>query len=237
VAVPGVSGASKPAVFQAAGFKDVNNNGVIEKKLWEEGYDEEADINLDGKIIKEEAKFYLWHLPKTSQEIKEKYPITKPDQAALLGLFNQALKTARALKDSWDRSYKISNVAREMADVGLFKEALEATALIDDLPTKWGTQRYIALKMAEAGLFEESAGVILPIKDSGVRSSALRELLKMMANAKLFRRTLELAPKVDDSWDKETVLRHVDSRMTAARISRTDINKMFYETGNKPLKK
>ncbi len=223
-------------------MNDINLNGVIDKldkygRPAGEGYTEDADINGDGKSVVAEAKFYLWFVLKTAQEIKEKYPITKSDQAALLGLFDQALKTARALKDSWDRSYKISNIAREMADVGLFKEALEATALIDDLPTKWGTQRYIALKMAEAGLFDESADVLRPIKDSAVKSSGFRELLKMMANAGMFRKMLELVIEIDDSFDKETVLRYADSRMTMARMSRTDINRMFYETGNKPLKK
>ena len=80
-------------LYKICGFDDVNGNGVIDKPSlsngWQadEGYKEEADINKDGKIIATEAKYYLWHLAKTSSKESPCFPLTLDDQRSLRELF------------------------------------------------------------------------------------------------------------------------------------------------------
>jgi hypothetical protein len=183
-----VSGIARAKIFSEAGFDDKNNNGIIEKRvkgavMAEEGYNEEADINLDGKITVPEAKLYLRQLFCNRPEIKQIYPITRSDQTVLLGLFREALEAARIIKEPLEKAHRLRYLVSSMADAGLFKESLAVARAIEDLVTRSDALRGIARRMAFAGLFREALEVARTMGDSRFKSYALLNIAKVMAKA------------------------------------------------------
>jgi hypothetical protein len=238
------------ALYKRLGFKDKNENGAIEKasflNIWSnEGYSEEADLNIDGKIVGAEAKFYLWSLSNVTLDEKKQYPISADDKKTLQGLFNENLSVIRSTNDQSLKAAALANTAFKMAEAGLdrnevykiFIEALLTSKTIDNPSYKERSATDIAIKMATAKFFKEALETIPNIQGSYLQSKAVGRIIDEIAEAKLdkislrrlFDGALEMSQRIKDPYYKALVIKDLAVEMAKYGFDKEDTRKAFKE--------
>jgi hypothetical protein len=252
-----ISGVSQNtiALYKLLRLDDKNRNGVIEKSsIWHpfrrENYREEIDINMDGKIVEAEAKYYLQNLENISPEEKQMFALTDDDRKTLSVLFMERLTAISALKDSDGKSKAISDLASGLAKIGSFKEAFEATRKINNAYYTEITIKYIFSAMAKAGLDRntlkellkeavETAGTITTwlFEDSMYKKWAIEDIVSWIVDAhfdknetaELFMKTLETARTIGDQYFKSITIGHMALAMAKAGMDNNEVSKVFKE--------
>jgi hypothetical protein len=118
---------------------DLNGNNLIEKDVkietggcssLDEGYNEKADIDGDGKITISEAKFYLHGLRSVDVEEQNKFPLTETDTKILYEAFKNS--SDYKFSEEFTKAKSLSGFAKKLLEKGgkeevvirIFKEAL-----------------------------------------------------------------------------------------------------------------
>jgi hypothetical protein len=120
----------RSGVFIAIGANDLDNSGEIEKtsllKPWkkDEGYNEKADLDKNGKISIAEAKFFLWYLSDASEGTKQKYPINGEDKIVIQRTLFGALDAAKEQKDPEARVKALLDTAVKMKIAQMSKDVI-----------------------------------------------------------------------------------------------------------------
>ena len=238
------------ALYTLLMFKDKNENGTIEKasilNLWtDEGYDEEADLNMDGKIVEAEAKFYMWSLSNIALKDKQKYPISEEDKKVLQVLFSENLLAIRATTDQSLKAAALSNIALKMAEAGLdkceiykiFMEALVVSKTIETPTYKAKAAVDIVIKMADARLFKEALEAIPAVQGSYLQSRAIGRIIDEIFDAKLDKKSLkllfcgalEMSRRIKDPYYKALVIKDLAFEMAKSGFDKKETRQAFKE--------
>jgi hypothetical protein len=238
------------ALYKRLGFNDKNENGTIEKalllNLWSnESYSEDADLNMDGKIVEAEAKFYLWSLSNITLDEKKQYPISAEDKKKLQGLFNENLAAIRSTNDQSLKAAALANTALKMAAAGLdrnevykiFSEALITSKTIENPSYKERSATDIVIKMATAKFFKEALETIPNIQGSYLQSKAVGRIIDEIFDAKLDKRSLrqlfsgalDMSRRIKDPYYKALVIKDLAFEMAKSGFDEKETRQAFKE--------
>jgi hypothetical protein len=198
------------ALYKLLGFNDKNGNGIIETDL-DENYDQDADINKDGKIVEAEAKFYLQNLDRISIRTKQRFALTEADRKVLSALFNEALEKIRPLPDLYYKAWAIMDLASRMAKAGLDKQQVrgafnEAIGTADGIT---GSPYWIA------SIHEEIARVMFY---AGLdRTDIIKELKK----------AIDAARAIEDAYGRANTFRCIASDLAKIREDKNKVMAVF----------
>jgi tetratricopeptide (TPR) repeat protein len=92
--------------------------------------------------------------------------------------FHQALRTAEAIEEAWERALALRAIAEAMARTGMWEQALQTAEAIEEARERAEALRAIAKAMARTGEAEGAAGIME--REIGAREQGLLAVLQAL---------------------------------------------------------
>ncbi|MCS3920907.1 hypothetical protein Q2T83_10975 [Fervidibacter sacchari] len=132
------------------------------------------------------------------------------------GLFEQALKVAEVIEDTWRRAWALREITVEMAKAGMFEQAMRIAERIKYASVRGEALGGIAVGMAKVGMFEQAMKILERIENEEERAEALSGIAIEMAKVRMFEQAMKAAKGIKDAKERAWALRGIAEEMAKA---------------------